>query len=862
MSSFVLQSSPKQRDNYIIYYYYCNRTGTFTSRGNGKRSLKQQGTSKLGGYCTAYIRVKEYECGKVEAEICDHHMHEKKLVHLPLSDSVRKMIAAKLQDGVSVSSILDFIRDNVEGQLGRRELITHQDICNIRHQYNIEGIKFDADDAKSVSLWVQYFNSYCVNDNPVLLYKSQGTEPDGDLKDLNKDDFIICVQTPFQADMLREFGSEAVCVDSTHGTNVYDFKLITVIVLDELGEGIPVAWMISNREDALALMPFFRKIKQKCGDISAKVFMSDDADNFYNAWKSTFTVANTKKLICAWHVDRSWRRSLQKHINTVSDQANVYHYLQVLLTEKNINAFHQTLQQFVSWLSEREELGSFCHYFHREYSKSVEQWAPCYRAKCSVNTNMALEAFHRVLKVCYMEKKQNRRIDFLLHVLLKISRDKIFERFIKMQKGKSSHRICEISKRHRSAEKMTPSEMILSVSNGTWTIKSASLQQKYYSVHKESEVEKCTCKLRCNSCNVCIHQYSCTCMDFLIHSTICKHIHLVVISSHRHGDSPSPDPTSQQQHHSPDPTSETLNQLQQHHSPFIQPDPTSHVQSPDQQHLSTSLPPDPTSQPSNQQHHSLIISLDPTPETLDQQHHSPFIQPDPTSQSPDQQHHTVAEQQTMEGTNFDIDAQTYAELICVDVSQDVDSRTDTDVQIEVHAPDMSSLDYLSSHVNNNSKSSCTIQDKAIETCKKTEIALRRTTSMDAVKSAEKHLKAALTILNATQSTETLNTRKRVASNAHSQKQIRFHSTKKKRKQRECVSKPSDEKLSSCRKELHQTEITVCGICLKQNDTQSDQTLQWIQCDKCNMWFHQSCSKVNMRTTADDFCCKYCTSAST
>lgn len=62
--------------------------------------------------------------------------------------------------------------------------------------------------------------------------------------------------------MLREFGSETVCVDSTHGTNVYDFKLITILVLGELGEGIPVAWMISNREDALALAPFFKKIRE------------------------------------------------------------------------------------------------------------------------------------------------------------------------------------------------------------------------------------------------------------------------------------------------------------------------------------------------------------------------------------------------------------------------------------------------------------------------------------------------------------------------------------------------------------------------------------------------------------------------
>ena len=79
-------------------------------------------------------------------------------------------------------------------------------------------------------MWVQYFNDHCANDNPVLLYKSQGTEPDDNLKDFNKDDFVICIQTPFQSDMLREFESETVCVDSTHG---YDFKLITILVLDE-----------------------------------------------------------------------------------------------------------------------------------------------------------------------------------------------------------------------------------------------------------------------------------------------------------------------------------------------------------------------------------------------------------------------------------------------------------------------------------------------------------------------------------------------------------------------------------------------------------------------------------------------------
>ena len=36
----------------------------------------------------------------------------------------------------------------------------------------------------------------------------------------------------------KQFG---ICVDSTHGTNMYDFFLITVLVVDE-----SVAWMISR----------------------------------------------------------------------------------------------------------------------------------------------------------------------------------------------------------------------------------------------------------------------------------------------------------------------------------------------------------------------------------------------------------------------------------------------------------------------------------------------------------------------------------------------------------------------------------------------------------------------------------------
>ena len=42
--------------------------------------------------------------------------------------------------------------------------------------------------------------------------------------------------TPFQADLFRDFGSLG-CVDSTHKTNEYGYKLITLVVADEYRNG-------------------------------------------------------------------------------------------------------------------------------------------------------------------------------------------------------------------------------------------------------------------------------------------------------------------------------------------------------------------------------------------------------------------------------------------------------------------------------------------------------------------------------------------------------------------------------------------------------------------------------------------------
>ena len=61
--------------------------------------------------------------------------------------------------------------------------------------------------------------------------------------------------------MLSKFGEKGICCDATHGTTGYDFKLTSLLAIDDFGEGFPVAWCLSNREDFVAMEVFLEQLK-------------------------------------------------------------------------------------------------------------------------------------------------------------------------------------------------------------------------------------------------------------------------------------------------------------------------------------------------------------------------------------------------------------------------------------------------------------------------------------------------------------------------------------------------------------------------------------------------------------------------
>ena len=65
------------------------------------------------------------------------------------------------------------------------------------------------------------------------------------------------------------------------------------------------------------------------------------------------------------------------------------------------------------------------------------------------------------------------------------------------------------------------------IENMKWEVQSQSSPDTNYVVEKAQE--NCGCTLQCTDSQICFHYYTCTCLDSILHVTVCKHNHLVHI---------------------------------------------------------------------------------------------------------------------------------------------------------------------------------------------------------------------------------------------------------------------------------------------------------------------------------------------
>ncbi|XP_065207758.1 uncharacterized protein LOC135836704 [Planococcus citri] len=500
--------------------YICHRSGIFRSISKGIRHLRSRGSKKINGYCPASMI-----CLKSDEGICVKYIHthvghdnESDFCHISLSQTIREEIVEKLRQNVSKHVILEDIRNSCGKQLRREHIITLKDIDNIATKYNITTSEGRADYTKT--------NNHLTIDelqkepnSLILFYKPRGKAMNKELRFLNKNDFVLIVMNSAQADVLKNYGKEVICIHGTTGFTDDDFNLFSLVVLDDIHEAFPCALLVSNRTDEEIFTFFYKTIKEKLGIINSKVFMSDMADEIYNSWVNVMGSVELR-LYCSWYVDIAWKDRL-KHIKNAEKRKNVHEYLKTLLYELDENKFADLLEEAVDVFQNDEYFEEFGAYFISNFAETAKHWAYCYRKNTVINTtNPSIERMHKKIKYLYLKGREVGNLDQSMYFLIRFIRHKLFDRLTVLYKKKVSQKMKILRKRHADWKTV----QVTSENDDLESFLATSNDKAYRVVRN---IFKCNCKMFCSECQTCIHHYLCTCSDNAVEWNMCRHIHAV-----------------------------------------------------------------------------------------------------------------------------------------------------------------------------------------------------------------------------------------------------------------------------------------------------------------------------------------------
>ncbi len=124
-------------------------------------------------------------------------------------------------------------REAFDEDVKRKHYITRQDCHNASRKIRSFKYHRHSNDAVSVNRIVAELQ--LEDPSPIIAYKPRGSTKHG-YPLLKEENILLVIMTQFQANMFTQFSS-FVCVDSTHKTNEYGYKLITLMVIDEFRNG-------------------------------------------------------------------------------------------------------------------------------------------------------------------------------------------------------------------------------------------------------------------------------------------------------------------------------------------------------------------------------------------------------------------------------------------------------------------------------------------------------------------------------------------------------------------------------------------------------------------------------------------------
>ncbi|XP_068211964.1 uncharacterized protein [Palaemon carinicauda] len=529
-----------QTKNGLYSIYICQNDGSNKShrrkdeppRLTGRRYKK--GTIKTGSTCPSRMFVTTYQ-GEVTVKYFYSHNHELKFENTQFHPIARKSldyIKSRFSVGASPKQVQEELRNKAihremkaEDEVVKGQLISLRTLNAIKHEY-LSSFRLDKEDANSVFLLVKEWEKK--EFNPIMLYKPQYCPIV--IGNCNKyfpsksDIFFIALQTEAQLVLLNSSTNGFLCIDTTYFNGRHSFYLLSLIIRDGNGTGIPVAHFISNCRTEEVIRYFFYSIKERCPNLSFQGVMTDADFSGWEAFLAIFGYVSVH-VVCQWHIKRSWKKKVESLVESDS-QKEVVNDLTAMMQEREEHNLSKLIVNFK--LKYENFLPKFVEYFQSNIASQPELWAMCFRDLSSYNTitDMYCKGFHDTLEVFFTKTKAKKRIDDLLFLLLRIEETDTEQRLAQEEASHSAAN--DISQLGNHAKSLEIADGDVSESEGRWKVVCQEDRSRSFQVTKlrdECPEEFCSAECQDLPCgNLCSHMYNCSCGD---DSGLCEHVHKV-----------------------------------------------------------------------------------------------------------------------------------------------------------------------------------------------------------------------------------------------------------------------------------------------------------------------------------------------
>lgn len=384
------------------------------------------------------------------------------------------------------------------------------------------------------------------NASSILYYKRLGTL-DPECPVLKQEDIVLIYMNSKQEEMLKEFGHDVIALDVLNSVKNPRFTLLTLLVINERREGYPVAFAMTNGNGELLVDVFLRCAKGKAGSLRPNILMTHLEATYYASWVDIMDELPQTRIYCPWSVQEAWNKNAME-IPDEDKRARVMKQLHGISTEPDQLKFEIELNDFLD--CDDEEVASFLSYFKSIYLKTIDCWAYCYQIDSEMKTKLHVKSFRKYCKyrsrMAWTTKNLCTGLRTIERTLARIDvglkRAEVVEKL--EEKLKILRQRHDILKVNNIGVNLNAYIDTTEVPN-EWNVSSFAFQDdgviEMYVVTQVMQSKCDGCPLLCDKCDICLHQFQCTCDDSSVKLNMCVHIHVLGLYLNSLVDPPSVD---------------------------------------------------------------------------------------------------------------------------------------------------------------------------------------------------------------------------------------------------------------------------------------------------------------------------------